>query len=266
MHPLLGAGPPLVIAHRGNRAHAPENTLEAMQQAVRLGVDALECDVRVTEDGQLVVLHDPTVDRTTNARGPITRLTLREARLLDAGHRFTPDGGRSFPYRERGLILPTLDEVLEAFPSLPTIIELKTAETAELVARTIDRHRARDRVILGSFLDAAMAPLRGRGYALGASVVDTRGVLLAALLRRPTGPLAFQAFCIPPSYYGIPVPVIALARLGRAGGAATHVWTVNDPARAVRYWQRGVRGIITDDPGPILAARAAMGAASLAAR
>lgn len=255
MHPLLGDGPPLVIAHRGNRAHAPENTLEALQQAAQLGVDALEFDLRVTEDARLVVLHDATVDRTTNARGPISRLTLREAQLLDAGHQFTPDGGRTFPYRGRGLVMPTFDEVLDAFPSLPLIIELKTADSAELVARTIARHQAAGRVLVGSFLDAALAPLRGRGLALSASVVEARRVLPAALLGRTIDRPPFAAFCIPPSYYGVPVPVARLARSVLGAGAATHVWTVNDPARAVRLWARGIRGIISDDPAVILAAR-----------
>ncbi|MCU0649767.1 MAG: hypothetical protein MUF00_17385, partial [Gemmatimonadaceae bacterium] len=184
MHPLLGLGAPLVIGHRGNRAHAPENTLESLHQAAALGVDALECDLRVTEDDRLVVFHDPTVDRTTNARGPIGRLTLREARLLDAGHRFSADGGRSFPYRERGLTIPTFDDVLEAFPAMPLIVELKTADATELAARTVDRHGAADRVLFGSFLDAALAPLRGRPYALSASVLQTRRALVDALRGR----------------------------------------------------------------------------------
>jgi glycerophosphoryl diester phosphodiesterase len=255
MHPLLGAGAPLVIGHRGNRAHAPENTLEALRQAAALGVDALEFDLRVTEDARLVVLHDATVDRTTNARGPIARLTLREARLLDAGYRFTPDGGRTFPYRERGLVMPTFDEVLEAFPDLPLIVELKTTDSAELVSRTLERHGAKARVLLGSFLDAALAPLRGKGFALSASVAQTRRVLPAALLGRHARELPFDAFCIPPSYHGLPVPVGALARYAMGVQAPTHVWTVNDPAQALRLWHRGVRGIISDDPGAILAVR-----------
>jgi glycerophosphoryl diester phosphodiesterase len=255
---LIGDGPPLVIAHRGNRAHAPENTMEAFGQAVRLGVDALELDLRVTEDAQLVVLHDATVDRTTNAHGPISRLTLREAQLLDAGYRFTSDGGRTYPFRDVGVRLPSFDEVLEAVPTLPLIIELKTAGSAELLWRTLVRHRALARVLVGSFHDAALAPLRGRGVALSASVAQTRTVLPAALLGRAVGQPGFDAFCIPPTYYGIPVPVGRLADVVRGSGAATHVWTVNAPSVAVRLWHRGIRGIISDDPGPIIAAREKM--------
>jgi glycerophosphoryl diester phosphodiesterase len=255
---LIGDGPPLVIGHRGNRAHAPENTLESLRQAVSLGVDALEFDLQVTEDAQLVVLHDNTVDRTTNARGPISRLTLREARLLDAGHRFSVDGGATFPYRDRGLSLPTFDEVLDTFPDTPLIIELKTTDSAELLWRTLVRHHAVGRVLVGSFHDAALAPLRGRGVALSASVKQTRALLPAAIRGAAVARPGFEAFCIPPSYYGIPVPVGRLADAVRRTGAATHVWTVNTPAQAVRLWKRGVRGIITDDPASILAARKEM--------
>jgi glycerophosphoryl diester phosphodiesterase len=255
MHPLLDRSRPLVIGHRGNRAHAPENTLEALQQAVGLGVDALEFDLRVSEDEALVVFHDATVDRTTNGRGAVGRHTLRELRALDAGHRFTVDRGRTFPWRGRGIRVPTFDEVLEACPDLPLIVELKTAEASELAIRTIARHRAADRVLLGSFLDAALAPLRGRGVALSGSVADARRLLPSALLRRRVARPGVDALCLPPSYHGVPVPVVGFARLG----IPTHVWTVNDPARAVRYWRRGVTGIISDDPGPMLAARRLVG-------
>ena len=97
-----------VIGHRGNRAHAPENTVESLREAVALGVDAVEFDLRVSRDGVLVVMHDETLGRTTDGSGPVALRTVAELKRLDAGARFTPDGGRTFPWRGRGVSVPDL--------------------------------------------------------------------------------------------------------------------------------------------------------------
>ena len=130
-----------VVGHRGNRAHAPENTLESMRQAVALGVDAVEFDLRVSRDGTLVVIHDETLDRTTDGSGPVALRTVAELKGLDAGARFTPDAGRTFPWRGRGVGLSTFDEMIESLPrELPCIIELKTPAATELLRLAVRRH------------------------------------------------------------------------------------------------------------------------------
>src|SRR5687768_5137013 len=131
-----------VIGHRGNRAHAPENTIESFAQAVTAGADAVELDVRLSADGVPVVLHDPHVRRTTSGTGVAARMTFDELRTLDAGARFTPDNGRTYPYRGLGHRIPSLDEVLEAFPTLPLVIEIKTAKAAPAVKRVIENRHA----------------------------------------------------------------------------------------------------------------------------
>ena len=245
-----------VIAHRGNRAHAPENTLEAMRQAVALGVDAVEFDLRVSRDGTLVVIHDETLDRTTDGSGTVALRTVTELRGLDAGARFTPDGGRTFPWRGRGVRLSTFDEIIESLPrELPCIIELKTPAATELLRVAVRRHGIAHRIIVAGFDPAATRPLRGAGFALGACTSDVARLLLPALLRRRIAPQLFQALCIPPRWHGVPVPIAALARALRESGTVIHVWTVNDPAYALRLWRGGVQGILSDDPGSILAAR-----------
>src|SRR4051794_33655517 len=113
-----------VVGHRGNRAHAPENTLESLREAVALGVDAVEFDLRVSRDGELVVMHDETLGRTTDGVGPVALRTMAELKSLDAGARFTTDGGHTFPWRGRGARVPTFDEVIESLPrDLPCIVE-----------------------------------------------------------------------------------------------------------------------------------------------
>lgn len=245
-----------VVGHRGHRAHAPENTLASFHEAVALGVDALEFDLRVTSDGVLVVFHDETLERTTDGSGPVALRTAAELARLDAGARFTRDGGQSFPWRGRGVTVSTFDQVIESLPrELPLIIELKTPAATELIRKAIARHRMARRVIVAGFDPASTRPLRGAGFALGASTPDVVGLVLPALLGRRVDPQGFQALCIPPRWHGIPVPIAALARSLRGSGAVMHVWTINDPAQAVALWRAGVQGILSDDAGPIMAAR-----------
>jgi glycerophosphoryl diester phosphodiesterase len=256
MHVLLDPARRPVVAHRGNRAHAPENTVESFRQAIALGVDAIELDVHVSRDGEPVVIHDPTLDRTTDGRGAVAARTVAELQRLDAGARFTADGGRTFPYRGRGITVPTLEEVLALTRDLPLIVELKAVAAAQPALRMLERAGALGRVLVGSFADAALLPFQRAGIPVsGASRALARLYLPAVLGHRPRS-LPFQAMCVPRFHHGLPLPVRGLARLMRAAGGTAHVWTVNDPARAVRLWTAGVNGIISDDPGAILACRA----------
>ncbi len=245
-----------VVAHRGNRAHAPENTLEAFTQALALGVDAIEFDVHLSRDGVPVVIHDATLDRTTDAVGEVRARPLAELGRADAGARFTVDGGRPFPYRGRGISIPTLEEALALTRDLPLIIELKTVEAARPALELLARTGALARVLAGSFLDAALLPFQRAGVPVsGGSGALRRLYLPAALRARAPRSLPFQSMCMPRFHKGLPLPVRGFARVMRALGGTSHVWTVNDPARARRLWAAGVNGIISDDPGAILAAR-----------
>ena len=245
-----------VIGHRGNRAHAPENTIVSLQEAIALGVDAVEFDVQVSRDGVLLLMHDLTIDRTTNGKGAVAGQTFEALRAHDAGARFTSDGGRTHPWRDRGVLIPSFDEVVETLPrTLPLIVELKTPSASTALHEAIRRHALHDRVIVAGFEAASTRPLRGYGFALGASTPDVVRLLLPSLFRRPIPTPWYQALCIPPTHNGIPLPIAALARAVRRSNVVTHIWTVNDPSQAVRLWKHGVQGIISDDPVLILAAR-----------
>lgn len=244
-----------VVGHRGNRAHAPEDTLPSLLEAVALGVDAVEFDVHLSRDGHLVVMHDPTLDRTTDERGPLTSRTADELRRVDAGYWFTTDGGRTYPWRGRGATVPSFDDVIESLPrDLPLIVELKTPTATEAIRAAIRRHALAPRVIVAGFSAQSVRPLRGEGFAIGASTGDVVRALPRALTGRQVSPTC-DAFCIPPSHNGIPVPIGAIVRALRASRTVVHVWTVNDPRQALRLWQVGVNGIISDDPAVMLNAR-----------
>ncbi len=119
---------PLVIAHQGGDGLWPGDTMFAFEQAVALGVDVLEMDLHITQDGVLVISHDETVDRTTDGTGEIEKMTLAEIKALDAGHNWSADGGGTFPYRGQGISIPTLEEVFLAFPEYRMTIEIKKTE------------------------------------------------------------------------------------------------------------------------------------------
>jgi glycerophosphoryl diester phosphodiesterase len=245
-----------VIGHRGNRAFAPENTLPSLLEAVALGADAVEFDLRLSRDGALVLCHDATLERTTDGQGPIERRTLAELQRLDAGAKFSADGGRSFPWRARGVRIPSFDEAIDALPrQLPCIVELKTPAATEPLRRAIRRHGIARRVIVAGFDPQSTQPLRGAGFALGANARDVLALLPAALLRRRSTPRHVQALCIPTRWHGLPVPIAALARTLRGSDTMVHVWTVNEPALARSLWSAGVQGIISDDPALMRAAR-----------
>lgn len=253
-----------VIAHRGNRAHAPENTIAAFLRAVDAGADAIECDVRLTADGEVVVMHDPTVDRTTNGSGAVTALSLASIRELNAGARWSPHRdpevanggvhGGPAPFAADQLRVPLLAEALDALPDTPFMIECKTLDVAARTAEIVQKHGARDRVVIGSFVDAALDVARAAGLVTIASQRELRALIPALIFgRKQREARAFGAVAIPPTRYGIPLPIGGYAR---ATSAPVHIWTVNDPTAAHGYWRRGARGIVTDDPATMVAARA----------
>ena len=229
--------------------------MEAFAQAVALGVDALEFDVHVSADGVPVVHHDRTLDRTTSGSGPLATRTLAELRALDAGARWTADGGRSFPYRERGIGIPTLEEVLARFPDVPILLEIKVAPAAAAVRAAIERHGAHARVVVDSFLGDALAPFRGSRIATGPSRNGVARLLFDTLLGRAPRAVGYAAISVPLAYHGLPLPVTRFAAALAPLGVPVHVWTVNDPSVALRLWRGGVRGMVTDDPAVMLEAR-----------
>ena len=249
-----------VIGHRGNRAHAPENTVESFLEALALGADALEFDLQLSRDGRLVVFHDATLERTTDGHGAVAQHTLAELHRLDAGFNFTRDGGRSFPWRGRGVRIGSFDQIIDALPRhVPCIVELKSVHGTEPLRHAVRRHGLEKRVIVAGFDARCTRPLRGAGFALGACTADVAALLPAALLRRHAAPRHVQALCIPPRWHGLPLPIAALARTLRGSGTVIHVWTVNDPAEAMQLWAAGVQGIISDDPATMLRQRARAG-------
>ena len=255
MHPLLDLNARPVVGHRGNAAYAPENTIESFRQAVEIGVDALELDVHLSADGHVVVIHDPTLDRTTSASGRVDRLPLAEIQRADAGARFTRDRGASHPYLGTGLSVPTLDDVMTRFPAIPLLIEIKTRKASAATREVIERHAATSRCIVASFDEGAMLPFAGSGVAQGGSRRETAMLLWRAMLGLPPARVGFNVLCMPPQHRGFPLPVGGYATILEPLGVPVHCWTIDDPVEAKRLRERGVRGIISNDPAAIIGPR-----------
>jgi glycerophosphoryl diester phosphodiesterase len=255
VNPLLDLAARPVIAHRGSSAEAPENTLPAFEAAVQRGADALELDVRLTADGAPVVIHDATLDRTTDRSGPVSAQTLANLRSVDAGWKFTPDGGRTHPYRGRDARIPTLGEVLWTFPRMPLLVEIKEPEAQDAVRRVLLQEDAVERCVLASELPAALELFGEPPFARAAAGPEISALYRAALLRqRPPAP-QYRCLSVPERHRGLPVPTRGLIAAARMLGCPVHVWTVNSPNAARRHWERGAAGMVTNLPGEIRRAR-----------
>lgn len=245
------AGAPLLIAHRGGSLLAPENTLAAFRQAIEWWrADVLEIDVRPTADGDCVVFHDSTLERTTDGAGPVSDRTLAELRGLDAGCRFTPDGGASFPFRGTGACVCTLAEVLQAFPAARVNVEVKDTRAQAAVLRSIAEHRAEHRVLV------AAGDTRNRSLFRGyAGPVSAGGQELYAFYALHLARLA-RFYRPPVDAFQMPERTLAGRQVlsprwiaeAHAHNVAVHVWTVDDPADMERLLDWGVDGMITDRP------------------
>ncbi|MGH7525953.1 MAG: glycerophosphodiester phosphodiesterase [Gemmatimonadales bacterium] len=255
MNPLLDLAARPVIAHRGASGYAPENTIAAFELALAQGADAFELDVRLTADGVPVVIHDPTLERTTDGAGAVSALPLGEVRHADAGARFTPDGGRSFPFRGRGLRIPTLAEVLRAFAGTAVLLEVKEPSGQETVRRVLLEEGAVERCVPASEHAAALEAFRAAPFAYGASGREIAQLYRAALLRLPPPRARYRLLSVPERYRGLPVPTRRFVAAARSLGCPVHVWTVNRASAARRLWRRGVAGIVTNYPDVIVGAR-----------
>ncbi len=240
--------------------------MPSFHEAVALGVDALEFDVRLTSDGEVVVFHDPTLTRTTGNTGLVAATPWSKLRTLDAGAGFTRDGGRTFPWRDRDVRVSRLAEVLEALPTVPLLIEIKSLDAARPTLDVIAQQRAADRVVLGSFREDVHAVLRNATIPRSASVGEIRKIYLPSIMGHRYATLPFAIMSLPRFFHGIPVPLASLTRAAARAGAPMHVWVVNDVPSARRLWAQGIHGVLSDDPAPILKARDAMTQGAATAR
>ena len=254
-HILLDSTRRLIIGHRGAAAHAPENTIPSFRLAERAGADAIELDVRLTADGIPVVVHDATLERTTGRAFDVAASPFDRLREADAGSRFTRDGGRTFPWRGRGICIPSLEEVVTALPRMPLLIELKARDAADPVKRVLWRTSSLNRSLVVSFDDRSIFGFRDGSTVTGAGQSEMIALFARSLVRRLPARVPYQAIFVPRRHWGFRIPPEPFTRAGRTLGFAVHTWVENDPVVARRLWSIGIAGIVTDDPGALRVSR-----------
>lgn len=249
---------PLVIAHRGGGGLWPENTLYAFERAAEAGVDVVELDVRVAADGALVVIHDATVDRTTGGSGRVGEMTLGELKRLDAGYRWSPDGGMTFPLRGGGVTVPTLEEVFAALPGMRFVIEPKqgTPSPVKALCRVIGESAAADRVVVGSFSQSVLDEFRRECPSVATSAGPAEVSKFLTMYKAGLGGAyspAMQALQVPEYAVGVRVLTKEFVEAAHERNLDVHAWTVNEASEMTALLEMGVDGIMTDYPDRLMA-------------
>jgi glycerophosphoryl diester phosphodiesterase len=269
-HPYFALPPPWLVAHRGGSLLAPENTLVAFANAEAVGAVALETDVRLSRDGEVMVFHDEETTRLTGQPGTIEGRARAEIEALDAGFNFTPDGGRTFPFRGKGVTIPTLSALLERFPRLRVNVEAKgdEPELAEAIARVLRAARREGSVCVGAAARRQAARLRrllpeyARFLCLAAAI--PHALAAYGLFPASWAPGGYDLAALSnPRVAGLPLISSRLVSYFHARGMAVQIWTVDDEAEMRRLLAAGVDGIMSDRPdllARVLQGRGAPGA------
>ena len=270
----------LNIAHQGGEGEAPSNTMYAYERALRLGADMLELDIHSTADGRIVAMHDGKVDRTTDGTGSVYGMSLEQLQALDAGYDFVPGlgtrnglpeeayafrgvrtGAKAPPagYTADDFRIPTLDQVMRAYPGVPINIEIKGladshyesfARNADLLAEFLSRLGRTEGIIVASFNSAALE----RFHAQAPQIALAPSIGEVAAFKVANTPLSegMVAFQIPITFEGIPVTDADLVQRAHAQNYAVHVWLSNDGENEEIYDRLlgfGVDGIMAAEPG-----------------
>jgi glycerophosphoryl diester phosphodiesterase len=256
-------GKPLVLAHRGGASLAPENTLIAFEKARSIGVDVIEFDVQATKDGHLVVIHDETVDRTTNGEGRVDELSLKEIRQLDAAYSFQDIRG-NYIYRGQDVKIPTVEEVFQQFGNMRMNIEMKQTEFKETEPKEtvaemerklwelIEKYGMQDKVLFATFSHAIADRFKyfsqGRVATVAPKPEVTRFVVYHKLFLNRLYKPESDAFQIPTERSGVNLVDGRLINGAHDLNMPVHYWTIDSEEMMIALLQRGADGILTNRP------------------
>ena len=263
MHDFLSPMP-RVVAHRGDSANFPENTLPAFISGAKMGIDVIETDVHLTRDGEIVIWHDPTLERNTDGEGALEIHTLKELKKLDAGYTFTKDGGKTYPFRGKGIQLCTLSEALEACPDERFNIDLKSQEEeiVDSYLAVIRENKAEERVCTASFHLNNLKKLRAKAPELLTSISTLEVIPLLMKQKMHLLPEHFARkiiFQVPVKQYGIKVITPSFVSDMHKRDAVVMVWTINNEGEMEYLYSIGVDTIMTDDPRLLMATARKLG-------
>ena len=252
---------PRALAHRGDCRNYPENTEPAFRSALELGADVIETDIHLTADGKVLIWHDDNFSRVAKDSRKIWEISSEEIEGIDAGRCFSSDGGKTFPFRNRGIRPLFLQEVLQIFPEARFNIDLKdnNPDLAESCASVIRREKAAQRVCIASFHHQVLKVFRRLAPEVATSLSRRElchliltyrlGITIKSI--RKEGVRVIQ---IPEYHHGLKILTKSLIRWAEKKSLFLQVWTVNDPAEMNRLFQAGVHGIFSDDAEAVIKA------------
>jgi glycerophosphoryl diester phosphodiesterase len=255
---------PLVIAHGGGNHLAPSNTLAAFTHAYELGVDVLEFDVHITADGQLVSIHDPTIDRTTDGNGRVNDMTLKEIQEFDAAYSFLDLDGE-YSYRGTGVIVPAVEDIFTTIddPDMLYAIEIKDTNDPDLYEEIslklwelIKQYGLEENVIIASFdqdiIDIVLDISGGEALVSGGRSEITRFVIFHKLFLNGLYQQNVHALQIPTEDSNINLMDRKIIDGANRRGMDVHYWTINDLYTMEELIELGANGIMTDRPDLLL--------------
>lgn len=241
---------PLVFAHRGGGALGPENTLAAFDLGIQAGADGLEMDVHLSADGVPVVHHDSVLDRTTSESGPLAGRRAAELARIDAGCRFAGRGG--FPFRNQGVGIPSLSEVLRRYPDVRIIVEMKVNSSGmgEAVAREVRLAAAAERVCVAGYGARSAAAARAAlpEMACSACHAEIRLALYRTWAGWPVRRPRYGGYQVPELTGRIRIVSSRFIRYAHREGLKVQVWTVDEEPDMRRLLEWGVDGLISNRP------------------
>jgi glycerophosphoryl diester phosphodiesterase len=243
------------MAHRGESGNIPENTILAMESAVKIGVDVLESDIRFTKDNIPILYHDEDLVRITGKDEKVRKKTLDELLQFDLGYNFTTDVGRTYPFRGKGLTVVTLEEALKRFPDTILNLDIKDTfkEAPDEVARILLEHQRTENIMVASFhppqlkrfrKKAPMIPTSAHPNEVRNFVIGTRMRSMKLFVRS----VKYKAFQVPEYFGSLQVITPKFVAAAHARDIAVHVWTINDREGMERLLNMEVNGIFTDYP------------------
>jgi glycerophosphoryl diester phosphodiesterase len=239
----------LVIAHAGGEGLGPANTLDAMRLSFKAGADVNDADVHITKDGVLVAMHNDTVDATTNGHGFVRDLTLAELKTLDAGYAFAGPNN-DFPFRGKGVTVPTIEEILTEFPSKLTSLEFKddNGPAPATMCALLRRLGQTKNVYLSSDVDPAIDAFSAACPGVVTTVTDA---MVPALIEAQKDPNSLYCATVPigqPPYSADRKPTVESMKWSHDHGLADFTWTVDDPD-TIRYLAKiGMDAVYTTRP------------------
>ena len=250
--PSLFQGKEFRIAHRCGKSILPENTLFACREIFNKNLaDILEMDVHLTKDSHLVVIHDASVDRTTNGTGKVSELTYEEIRNLDAGYNFTIDK-KTFPYRNKGIQVLELEEFFKELPNANYYIEVKVKDplAADKLVNLIEKYQMHRRVFIGSLNDSVNENIRRLSQnkiSVFSGIMHTGKWYFSYLL-------GIRGIVNPPEVMAIPdlpriLPISEeFLRATKEQGIKVHIFTINEKEKINQFHLLKIDGVMTDNP------------------